>query len=309
MLRKVVRWVGSVIGYGLFTGVVLLSCLWFLFPEKPVRRYLTETLNTLSPEIQWSLGQIVVHPLLGLKVSNIEIIDTHGENSSLLTIETLSIRPLIAEILTQRKPVISYYMEMYDGETHGRAIWVENEMLEWQGQAEQIDLAAIKIIVEQLKRQVKGKMTAKYSGSLSLTDYQPKLQANLIFADGEIPFAQPLLGHSLLPFSQMDMKLELVGDQCILTDGEIVSVLLKGRFEGEVGFAKSLPMSSIEVTGEIDPRPELFGLVKNKVALDAMRSVLSGKALPFTISGELGQPGLDFDEFSMHISALQQELK
>lgn len=70
-----------------------------------------------------------------------------------------------------------------------------------------------------------------------------------------------------------------------------------------------LALSQLDLKGTMQPKTKFFKGLDNTVALQAFRVQLKDNSLPFRVSGDLSNPGIHFEEYSMHVQTLEKELK
>ena len=135
------------------------------------------------------------------------------------------------------------------------------------------------------------------------------MEAKLSVDKGRVGLKQPVLGHTVIPFSRATMTLQGPGKAMQLKQGTVDSELLNGQFSGEIKLEQGPGANQLDIRGAVQPRSEFFKGVNNAVALQAFRAQLKNGALPFRISGDLYHPGIHFEEFSQLFQSLEKELK
>ena len=58
MFRTVCAWILGRVGYLLYTLVVLVVCLWLLFPGSTARELFVRALNAAVPQLEWRVQTI-----------------------------------------------------------------------------------------------------------------------------------------------------------------------------------------------------------------------------------------------------------
>ena len=93
-----------------------------------------------------------------------------------------------------------------------------------------------------------------------------------------------------------------------LTDGTVESNLFSGTFAGDLRLRPDPGASLVTLTGSLSPRSEFFSAAGGDSAgLQAIRTRLRDRPLPFRVTGALRDPGVHFEEFSLLFDALSKE--
>jgi hypothetical protein len=151
-----------------------------------------------------------------------------------------------------------------------------------------VRLDDVAVVEQRLQRRMQGTAAADFTATirrrpLALT----ALDATARLEEGRIDLRRPVLGHGSVPLARAAATLRLEGERLVLTDGAVESNLL---------------------AGSLSPRSEFFSAAGGDSAgLQAIRSRLRDRPLPFRVSGALQDPGLHFEEFSLLFDALSKE--
>ena len=311
MLRKTLGWTGRSVGYLLYAVGLIALLLWLLFPQEAVRRYLEASLNRLSPNLRWQIEAIALEIPEGLMLQAIEGYEKGEGKISLLRINSLTLWPNIAESLQAGLPQIGYRMTAGKGSVAGVVRMTDGQKeLHVEGAAQDFRLTDFPSLGRQLGRTLQGSVTGTFSGTIvPAKGEMAKLEARVQVENGRLGLKRPILGHAELPFSQATFTLHGHGEKLELEQGRVESELFDGQFSGTITMHREPAPSQLNVKGTMQPKTKFFKGLDNTVALQAFRVQLKDNSLPFRVSGDLSNPGIHFEEYSMLVQTLEKELK
>jgi type II secretion system protein N len=311
MLKKVCRWLCSCIGYLLYTAGLLVFLLWLLFPKEVTRRYLEEFLNHSYPELRWQVGAVALEIPTGLTLRAIEGYEKGGENPPLVRIAGVTLRPNFVDSLRAWRPQVEYRLEAGKGKVVGFGRLQGGQGgIHVEGLAQDVKLTDFPLLSRQLGRAVQGLVSGTFTCTvLPAKGDVAELEAHLKIENGRLGLKRPILNHTELPFSLGTVILHGQGETLHLEHGILESELFDGQFSGKITISQEPALSQLDVKGAMQPKTKFFKGLNNTVALQAFRVQLKENALPFRISGELSNPGIHYEEFSMLFQTLEKELK
>ncbi|MDX9834590.1 MAG: type II secretion system protein GspN [Desulfobulbus sp.] len=310
MFGTLCAWLVGRVGYLLYTLAVLVVCLWLLFPGRTARELLVRALNTAAPQLDWRVETITGELPGVLHLAGMEGHELGRGGDPVLRVDSLTLRPDLVTLVRQRLLQVAWRLEMAGGAVHGQLYLPRpGSELRVEGVMEGVRLAELVILEHRLQRGLQGTAAADFTATvhsvpLSLTG----LSATARVEDGRIDLKQPVLGHGFVPFGRVEVSLSLQDERLELTDGAVDSNLFTGTFTGDLRLGHDPATSQMTLTGSLQPRPEFFSAAGgDSVALQAIRARLRDRSLPFRISGELSNPDVHFEEFSMLFDALSTE--
>lgn len=311
MLKNTLRWLGSSIGYLLYGGAVLVLLLWLLFPKEAARRFLEASLQRVYPQMTWHVGAVqLAFPGVATALA-IEGREPGGALKVLARMDTLVLQPNIAGSFTSRSVQIDYRMAAGKGSVAGNArIMGQHHGVRVEGAIDGIKLADFPVLSQRLGRTLQGVLAGNFAATI-VPDRGELigLEARLSAENGLVGLKRPLFGHADLPFSQGSVVLRVQDGRLVLEQGRLESALCSGEFTGMLTMERDPALSRLDVQGKLHPKAAFFKGMDSTLALQAFRVQLKDNSLPFRISGTLSDPGIHYEDFSMLVQNLEQELK
>ena len=313
MLKKAWRWAAASFGYLLYGTALLVVLLWLLFPKETVRRHLEESLSRACPDQRWQVGAVALDLSAGLTIRAIAGSERGKENKPLVQIEKLTLRPHVIKSLLARNMQFGYRMGLAKGSVAGLVrLDGGDKGMRLEGTAQDVSLEEIPLLNRLLGRTVQGWASGNFAVTGSTAPGKENgilLEAQVQVKNGRVGLKRPLLGHTELPFSQGAVVLHGQGETLHLEQGEVKSELFDSRFSGMIMVHRDPGFSRLDIQGSMQPKNKLFRGLDNTLALQAFRVQLKENTLPFRINGELSNPGIHYQDFSMLVQNLEKELK
>jgi hypothetical protein len=179
-----------------------------------------------------------------------------------------------------------------------------------EGSVQGLQLAECAVLARQLEREVQGTVSATFGGRIQpLSGEIAEMEAKLSVDHGRLGLKRAILDHTVVPFSRAAVTLRGRGESLQLEQGMIDSELGNGQFSGEIKLIRDPATSQLDIRGTMQPRPAFFKGVDNASLLKVIRTQLKDKTVPFRVSGDLYNPGIHFEEFSLLFQSLEKELK
>jgi len=311
MLKKFCGRLGGWFGYLVFTLGLLLLFLWLLFPQEALPRLLVQYLNAAYPQLRWQIRSISLQFPEGLRLGGLEGYGVRETNKPWLRVDLLELRPDISGMWKIKRPRAGYRLLLAKGVVAGTLQLDDwHSGLQMDGTVAGVQLTECPLLARTLDRELQGTLSATFKGLLPLTaDQHGEIEASLTIDNGRLALRRPILTHRVLPFSQATVWLQRRGDVLRLEQGLVASELFNGQFSGDVGLLREPAAGRIDVTGTLQPRPEFFKGVSSGAVLRLIRTQLKDNLLPFRLSGDLQDPGIGFEEYSMLFQTLEKELR
>ena len=309
MLKRMCRWLGGCIGYLLYTLALLVLLLWLLFPKETCHRLLVQYINNAYPLLSWQVHSMTLRIPEGLTLKGIGGYEPGDTKKPMVYVDSLTLRPDIAGMLQTKHLQAAYRMVLAKGEIAG-VVQMDGwgKGLHLDGSVQGLRLAECAILARQLEREVQGTVSATFKGRLSsLPGKIPEMEAKLSVAQGRLGLKQPILNHAVLPFSLAEVMLRSRGATLQLEQGTVDSELFTGQFSGEIKVFLDPVASQLDIRGSMQPRPAFFKGVDNASLLKVIRTQLKERIVPFRVSGDVYNPGIHFEEFSLLFQSLNKE--
>lgn len=311
MLKKVGKWLGSCMGYLFYTLVLLLLLLWGFFPRESLRQFLVQYLNRAYPRLSWQVQSMTLQVPEGITVTGIKGYGAQDKNQPLVQTDSLVLWPHVAAMLHTRRPTAGYRLLLAQGVVAGTMQRDEGTAgLQVDGSIQGLQLAECSLLIQLLRRNLQGVVSASFKGIIEpalgkISDLEAKLRVD----NGLVDLKRPILNHGSLPFSQITFTLYSRGTIMQLEQGVVESELFSGQFAGEIQLSRDPAASRLDIKGTLQPRPAFYQGMKYTPVLESIRTQLESQPLPFLLSGNLSNPGIHFEEFSLLFQSLEKELQ
>jgi type II secretion system protein N len=311
MLKKICGRLAGCLGYLLYAVGLLGLLLWLLFPREPLHRLLVRFLNTSLPACSWQVQAIEWRIFEGVTLRAVEGYEPREEKKPLVRLDALTLRPDFVGMLRTRQMRVDYRLALARGTVNGSLQTTgDRKQVRFEGTLQGVQLAEMALVSRLLQRNMDGVIAATFDGiaqrdSMRIGEINGKVRID----NGRLELKRPILNHAVLPFSQATMALQLRGEMVKVEQGRIESALFSGQFEGAVELDQDMARSRVVVQGTILPRPEFFKGVDNPALLQVFRNRLKDDSLPFRVSGNLAEPGIHFEEYSLLFQSLEEELQ
>ncbi|MDD3619594.1 MAG: type II secretion system protein GspN [Desulfobulbaceae bacterium] len=308
-MKRFAGWLLSSLGYLLYTLVVLVVLLWFLFPVDKVRVRLQAGMNAAGTDARWEIAGLHKAWPLSIVASGVRFREGENGGEPLILIDELKVTPAVQGLLTMGERIpVRYQLRFLDGTVRGNGEYHPADgLVRGEGHLENLDLTGLDEIWRKMNRKAAGIVSGRFSvqgawGNLS----QLEGQADLVVSDGHIDLYQPFFGLPQLTFSRMRTVFNLRDGVVTLEQGDVESKMLAAEYAGTVTLANPPGLSEIKVNGSLEPRPELLGGIKDRTALALIRNQLKENRLSFAVSGTLLEPGIAFEGTSGVIDGIIQ---
>lgn len=310
MLKRIGKGIVVGLGYVLYTLTMTGVCLWLMFPRDALHRLLVRSFDATLAPLQWRVGALAFALPVAVSLEAIEGYSRADKQQPLVRVDSLMVTLDLAMLLREGKIKTDVRMKLAKGTIDGALSLQRRTMdLGFTGTMQGVRVEELAVIMRSMQRDVQGAASGSLSGTLRLKPLAlSETLAKFRLEDGRLELKQPVLGHTVLPFTLASATLALKGDRLAVTEGNIDSSLGVGEFTGEIGLQKAWTLSPLAVKGRVQPRPELFkSFADTPPALQAVRQRLKDRPLPFRLSGELGAPAIHFEEFAVLFEALNAE--
>lgn len=293
-------------GYVVFSLLVLVCALWFLFPGDTCKIWFESRISSFFPEVSCRIASVVPTLPPGVQLHDIICTTSDGVEQK---IEQASFYPHIDSLnnLSETLKIPGdYQVRAAEGVISGTIDFAGAKQGKIQGEIYRLDLAKASIISAYLRRSISGFLSGAFSFSGKISEPS---SADMIFDftvnQGTMELRKAILGLKQLDFSSITLHCQ--GQRTLACDGgNFKGQQLEGEFNGEIQVSDRLGQSILHLQGELSPRPELLAGLGNKQEANLLRSQLKNGKLPFSLQGSLENPGISF---SSNISDQQEILR
>lgn len=293
--------------------VLLLFFAWLLFPRDFVRRLPERALAAAWPQWQWQVGatRLDFFPP-AVRLERIEARFRANPATVPLRVESLVIRPDLSVALRKGQWRGSFRAGFAGGTLAGEGELLTTgttRALHAHTIITALDLAQLDWLWQPLDRRVRGQLSGTVQARLALPEGGINaLQAQLRADDGEISLRQAVLGHGLLPFTELSLDLgQEAGQSPLLIQGRLRSALGEGSYRGQVRLARSFSVSSLELRAQIQATPELYRHVHPPQVPAPPGSQVLPQQVHVLLSGTLADPALAFERGSAALELSPQQ--
>src|SRR5690554_3543106 len=102
-MKRFAGWLLSSLGYLLYTLVVLVVLLWFLFPVDKVRVRLQAGMNAAGTDARWEIAGLHKAWPLSIVASGVRFREGENGGEPLILIDELKVTPAVQGLLTMGK--------------------------------------------------------------------------------------------------------------------------------------------------------------------------------------------------------------
>ncbi len=305
-MGRILTWTGRTVAYLFYGLAVALFLLWYLFPEKTVRRWLECRMGQMTPEMEWRFERIGFALPPAVALDNIRISSGRGQEQPLI-LDRLALFPDVAVLVRTRRPAARYRLQCCGGRVEGAWSLSGEGEIDCTGTVSNLHLEGLRPLFVDLNRQLDGILSgtfALHGEAQSLL--QGKGRMNLVLSDGRMTFQAPVLGMNELPYSRITMQATLEDKAMRIEQGTVESKQLQANFSGSVELAVPWLNSQVRLEGAMQPRPEFFGTLGNPQGVELIRRQLKDGRLTFTVSGRLAEPGILFAGIPASLNTMLQ---
>lgn len=295
IMGKYKKWIGYV-AYGV---LLALALLYYRFPSDAVRDYLQGSAGSVDPGLVLSIGKVAPSYDLGMRLMGVEISHQEVAKGSIFKAESLVIRPGIWSLVRGRLKLL-FKGIAYSGAIKGSAQFAEGktrQALTLSLELEKMRLDDHETLQGLVGRRVKGDLSGviSYAGRLEAL-MEGEGEANLTLINGQVEPQQPLLNLiKSIDFRDMGIKMALRNRRVDLSRVEWKGQSMQGTVSGVVILNKSLPRSSLDLRGTVEPLGDLSrSLAEGLGEVRSLKQRLKGGKLSFVIQGSISSPSIRF---------------
>ncbi|MDA8405103.1 MAG: type II secretion system protein GspN [Desulfobacteraceae bacterium] len=281
-MKKRLAYAGYIIG-------VTVLCLYFLFPSDAVTSYINYKINSISPDVKWTLHG--VKPAFPPGLSS-DLLEVSLGGKKIIGAEKVKVAPSLISLLTIDKD-LRITGDTCDGTVDAKLI------VSGAAHAPKIDINAVIDGIQissipSLKELKLCQVSGAASGTVVFSNREAaagKGNARVKITDSQIRFTPALFGITQVTFKAVTAEFALVGEQVTLKRLDIDSREVSGTATGSMTLMKPIGKSLINITGEATPHPGILKQLGNQFPVElisGMKTKTGG--IPFRISGSVEQP-------------------
>ena len=279
--------------YLLYSILLLIGFLYYLFPSDAFRDYLQSTFELKNPG--YSLSIIRVSPLLppGLKFKQTDISLKSDPGKSFFLSDKFLIRPDLWSFL-RGKFRYSFDCFAYDGNLTGSIHFTEKRAsgpFTTKFKIKDVNFYKDASLSNLIGHQAKGILggTITYSGQHDKF-INGKGEADIRISEGRVELVNSTLPLKSVDFDELSVKLVLKNQKVSLDHCEVSGRDLQGSLSGVIRLKKDLSKSTLNLTGTIKPIAGSKSLKDSPDTLKFFRQYLKKGRMSFIIRGTLAKP-------------------
>ena len=280
-MKKRLAYTGYIIG-------VTVLCLYFLFPSDAVTSYINYKINSISPDLKWTLHG--VKPAFPPGLSS-DLMEVSLGGKKIIDAEKVKVAPSLISLLTGDKDA-RITGDTCDGTVVAKLIvsgTAHAPKIDINAVIDGIQISSIPTLKELKLCQVSG--VASGIVAFSNREAAGKGNAQVKITDSQIRFTPALFGITQVAFKSVTAEFALAGEQVTLKRLDIDSREVSGTATGSMTLRNPIGKSLINITGEATPHPGILKQLGNQFPVElisGMKTKTGG--IPFRISGSVEQP-------------------
>ena len=284
-------------GYLLFSLALTAALLYFQFPADALRTHLAASLETVVPGA--TISVTVLRPALppGVTLERAAVYLPDDTTKAAAAADRLDIRPIWG-ILLRGTPGYRYEGSAYGGALRGETRGFSDDApprLETSVTFQDLQLARHPRLKALLGPSLRGRLQGRADFRGPPASWTEGLgSADLTVAEGRIPLPGAPAGLKILPVDHVHLQLGLRHGTLTLERLAFRGPALEGLLRGSIRLQDDFASSTLALTGELRPRPELFSgqVLGSALRLLVGRHLRQGR-LFFVITGTVREPRLE----------------
>lgn len=267
--------------YLVYTAVVTLVLLYYLFPSDSVKAYVAFNLQKASPDLALAIDAVkpVFPPAIRLHAMSL----SYGE-ATLLDVEEATVAPKLLSLLRQKK-AFSFGGEIGEGD-FGGSIEISRGASSPQTRID-AELTGIRVddiagIQEMFGREISGQLNASILYEREGT--KEKADVKLTLTDGVIKLTSPIFALNDIAFRSLEADATLDGRKLQIKKCTIKGQQIDGNILGSIRLRSPLGASQIDLRGTLKPQRALLSVLRRSKLLSRNNN------LPLTLTGTVENP-------------------
>jgi len=279
-------------GYALYTVLVGLMLLYFLFPVQAVEDFVDNSVSRINPELGFKAEKIRPWLPPGLRINDGRIFLRNAAGQVIFAIDSMYIRPQIMKLLSGSYN-LGFSGTAYKGDIKG-SIRLGDESgnnIESELFFEALDISAFDHPATILQHKIKGMFSGNVIFTKDSASEAGNGRADLKLTDGQLLFENPIFGIDSIELQNIELEMELQNQKVTILKGELTGSELNAALAGSIQLQPEMKNSQLNLKGTLEPLPEFYRKHPEiRELLKSMKKRVKRGQYFFAITGTLGQP-------------------
>ena len=236
--------------YSVYTVLVTMVFLYWLFPSEILERYIISAVTKKAPTLALSIGTVTLGFPLALDMKDLSLRSPRYPESPLKA-DRVTIKPSIKGLLTGT-PTMSIRTHAYDGDIQG-GIGFKNgstgPFMKIRADGEKINVGKCSYIASMMHRTITGTMkgTLTYDGTYDEI-IKGSGNADILLENGSIQLLKNMFGFDKIDFDTIKATMTLKDRILKINQAELVSQQLRGTLSGNIYLTPDIMKSRLTLT-------------------------------------------------------------
>lgn len=275
--------------YVLYIVSVTTFFIYWLFPDRAVRSYLSFRLKNANPDFNLTLVQAKPTFPPGLKLEKMNI--SH-KNMPVIDIATLKIGLALRSLYSPGNTFL-FHGNIYGGTIKGRLEMVQktsNHTVVMNSTLTGIQIGSS----SGLERLIKRKISGTLGGTVQFEKNQGKagvVSAGLNLSDCKVEILASVFGMEHLSFKNISTDITAEGKNIRIKTGTIRGDQIDGKFNGTVELKEPISKSILDLSGTISPHHQFLADLRKRLPLDLLsKTRTDNNEFPVQFAGTFDSP-------------------
>jgi|GEM_PF-1919482 len=280
--------------YFLYIVSLTILFLYWLFPDRAVRSYLSFRLKSVHPD--FNLSAVVAKPTFppGLKLEKMNI--SH-KNMPVVDMAELNIKPDLRSLFSPGKAFL-FAADLYGGTIKGRLDRVQDASkpaVSMNYALSGIQIGSNTALEHLLRRKISGIL----GGTVQFESFTGKggvVSAGLNLSDCKIEVMASVFGMDHLSFNDIFVEITAAGNNVRVKTGAIRGNQIDGKFNGTVVLKNPIGKSILNLSGSFRPHHQFLADLSKRLPVNLLsKKRADNSEFPIQIAGTFDNPILSLN--------------
>jgi len=274
--------------------MIVLS--YTMFPAHTVQEWLEKQFEERTPGIKWTIAEINFSFPGEFTVSKIHAVSEQNPDNLLFQAENFKLSFNLFAYLLKKPSDIQYKLQFPSGTCQGTAVLSGNrQLIQLIGNIQDVSIENVQLLLHWLNRSGKGIISGKYKYSRSSPEnIQPSWKIDLAVEDGYIGFQEGVFDMYQFDFKHVSASFSQNNKLISISNGQINSNLLTGKYSGTIQPATDPLSSSINIQGLLKAQPKMLLKLEKNIHLFHIKTQQRDGFMAFILNGTFNEPGILF---------------